>query len=87
MDNSTFKVGDRVKCTDEYSMKPSVKGRIGVIIACTDYSGVLYCVEFDDNVGGHDGTVMFDRVGREGYCWNLRSPYLLKLKNYVWRKL
>ena len=62
-----FKVGDRVKCIENCSMKRvSLLGKVGTIIPSYGYSGV-YLVEFDENIDGHDGSI--SGSGKPGHCW------------------
>lgn len=61
MTKPAFKVGDRVRCIDEF-VNPNATGKIGTVIDNADFS-VL--VEFDEFVKGHDGSGR----GKDGRCW------------------
>lgn len=75
-----FKVGDRVIVIQPDPLRPHLLGEHGVVrrIHCDCVPGypeeMLYLVEFDNHMNGHDG----NGLGRMGYFWLLGSMYLLK---------
>lgn len=64
-----FNIGDRVilkkDFDDGYGMKIA-KCCQGEIIGEVD---IDLCVEFDKNIGGHDGNAVRDVKGKSGHCW------------------
>lgn len=71
-----FKVGDRVRCIDGLS-NARATGKTGTVID-TYISGCQVLVEFDKNIGGHDG--LYETKGKDGHCWWL-SESVLELTN------
>ena len=51
----SFKVGDRVKCTKSVDGRDDIVGKYGTVIHVMPNSGFPITVEFDDNIGAHDG--------------------------------
>lgn len=64
MKTKKYKIGDRVKCTKEYDDKSEIVNKLGNINELCDNGEV--CVEFDKNIGGHNGD-----DGKDGHCWYL----------------
>ena len=60
-----FKVGDRVKAIKDAYGK-AITDKTGTIIHLNDETSVL--VEFDENIGGHDGLITYLK-GKNGHCW------------------
>jgi hypothetical protein len=60
-----FKVGDRVKAIEEVDCKDEIINELGTIIFVKETSCNPYLVEFDNEIGGHDG----DKRGKFGHCW------------------
>ena len=69
---SKLKVGDRVESKTVVGNK-HIKRAIGTIINITTVAYV--CVEFDVNIGGHDG----NGIGRDRHCWNVNISELVLL--------
>ena len=73
---ATFEKGDRVN-----SLLPvggeKVVGAVGTVIDVEeDHLGVLICVEYDEDIEGHDN----NRTGKDGHCW-CSLPYKLEKIN------
>ena len=75
MANKRLSIGDRVRCYKVSDGKKLV-GKSGVVINVRrDYSVV--CVEFFDDIGGHDGQSRA-RAGVMGHCWWVSPKNLRK---------
>lgn len=62
-----FKVGDRVKYTEEAG-DAEKKNEIGTLIYIKNTNDVDYLIEFDNFVDGHDGNFSYIK-GKCGHCW------------------
>ena len=79
--NFRFKTGDRVQATKSYdvsgrwgiTMKPGDKG---VVIDVDPADWQPYLVQFDNNMGGHDGFGVRGVRGKDGHCWFLSEDHL-----------
>lgn len=60
---SEIEVGTRVVCIHEWDGNELAVGKSGIVFA-VDSDGA-YDVEFDDDIGGHNG----DGAHRDGHCW------------------
>lgn len=63
-----MKKGDRVKLIEGSAGASGNVGYIGTIISDPEDGGESVCVEFDLNIGGHNGN-SFDFEGENGHCW------------------
>ena len=61
-----FKVGDRVRAIKIVDGKAEVVNQIGTIVGNVRDR---LCVEFDNYIGGHDGSLMRGICGKSGHCW------------------
>lgn len=61
-----FNIGDEVLCTEEYDDNDEIVDASGTIKA---YNGVEYLVEFDGDVGGHEGWWNNEALCEEGTGW------------------
>lgn len=63
-----YNIGDRVRVTqDGVRWNNNIKaGMLGTIININIYTHI--CVEFDENIKGHDGLDLM-RKGKPGHCW------------------
>lgn len=68
--NNSWKVGDRVRAVRDYEGR-SIAGLVGKVITING-SGSSVCVEFDNDMGGHTGSVK----GKAGHCWNVNVDCL-----------
>lgn len=77
LNESAFNVGDRVICVAPHAsiIDYSIKGKVGTIIGHSIYRKVPL-VEFDENVGGHNGRCRAERNGKDGHCWYCRDKEL-----------
>ena len=75
--NPELKVGDRVK-SKLFVGKKKVNNAVGTIIA-TNVSALspVVCVEFDKNIGGHNGK----GFGKRGRCWHCLSYMLERIED------
>lgn len=68
-----FKIGDKVKCNDEFT---KAYGKIGVIIAINEhFNTITYLVQYDEYVGG------ISIFGKRGYTWWSDEIDLEKIEN------
>ena len=72
---SKFNVGDRVKCVTTREGESLKGGKVGTVIAHSIVKKVPL-VEFDENVGGHNGRYRAERNGKDGHCWYCRDNEL-----------
>lgn len=75
---SKFKIGDRVKCLSDHKFvesfrEKSIKGKTGTV---KEINSTHIGVEFDDYVGGHNGSWN----GKNGYCWYIEKQYVEKIE-------
>lgn len=70
---SKFRIGDKVKCTDNF-FEYHCKDKIGRVISDTDDENTIV-VEFEDYVDGHS----FGGQGRVGHCLYLPSNLLVSI--------
>lgn len=61
-----LKKGDRVVCIKIHDGKDEIVGKVGTIIYLLS-NGEGVCVEYDENIGGHDGPGT--GRGKLGHCW------------------
>ena len=73
MRKANFFVGDRVKYVGFHG---NMKGKIGTIVE-TELADRGYLVEFDDNIGGHDGNTR--TTYKNGHCWWVESNHIVKV--------
>jgi hypothetical protein len=69
-----FKVGDRVRCIGIVFGYTIINNRCGKIINSKN-SNTRFLVEFDENIGGHDGANSWIK-GKDGHCWWVDDKYL-----------
>lgn len=62
-----FKVGDRVRAIKIIDDKEEVVNQIGTIIDINNRID-RFCVEFDNYIGGHGGSLIRDILGKNGHC-------------------
>lgn len=63
-------IGDRVMYKGRDYEKRISPSNHGTVIGWFDHNGDQYVlVEFDDNMGGHDGLGKSSASGRYGHCW------------------
>lgn len=70
-----MKKGDRVKLIEGGAGLSGRVGYVGTIISDVEVSNDSVCVEFDLNIGGHDGNAM-DFKGEAGHCWWVNQELL-----------
>jgi len=77
-----FKIGDRVTCKISVGEKVMANQKGTIIDRNADWG---ICIEFDNDVGGHDG--MFgDTNGKQGHCWWVNNEgNLIKLNTNIWK--
>ena len=64
------KIGDRVRCNGDGSANRKLGGKVGTIIGfLCNREDDLPLVEFDADVGGHDGVGQCEASGEYGRCW------------------
>lgn len=82
-----FKIGDIVR--ERYHGNRGNGKIIKVIKNSMNQGFDLFCVEFEENWGGHGGAGHV--VGKPGHCWNYEYPvariHLEIVPQYKWRKL
>lgn len=62
-------IGARVIAVTAVDGKDETYNRAGTIIENSGTSMFDICVEFDDYIGGHDGSIGNGPLGKRGYCW------------------
>lgn len=63
-----FKVGDKVRAIK--CIAYAKVGALGTVIGAYMRDNVQhFCVEFDENIGGHDGNGIKGARGKKGHCW------------------
>ena len=74
-----WKIGDRVIVVEAPNTRINVNnGDKGIVIDVRPGTGDVL-VQFDKDIGGHDGNGRGSVVGKSGHCWWLyRDPWLSK---------
>ena len=70
-----FNIGDRVIATTDCDDNLNIVGIVGTI-RCMGSSSTHLGVEFDNDVGGHDGFGTAICNGKSGHCWYVNENEL-----------
>ena len=71
-----FEIGDRVQvptCVGNYCLRD----QYGTIIGNHESSSDEYLIEFDNDIGGHDGYEFGTRKGKDRHCWYVYADNLV----------
>lgn len=72
MESNQFAIGDRVSYYVRVVKSDKGRAMLGKHGNVIDFNGKKYLVEFDSDVGGHDG----DGMGQDGHCFWIREEFL-----------
>ena len=76
-----FEIGDRVQVSTTVG-NYCLRNQYGTIIGRNGMEPYDYLVEFDNDVGGHDGYERATCNGKDGHCWYVYENEL-DLINYL----
>ena len=78
--NFEIKVGDRVGCIIDEEGRGFLIGKVGTVVKTFTYNSEPHaCIEFDENIYGHN----CDGFAKRGHGWNLPIAYLILFKNKI----